>query len=186
MCIRDRLYPSIDLNDLPEGDSAKQYIIPPARVRYLSEITETIRAYNSDVETQSDIASKLYGLNQTMGMIDKNGSAHDELTQIKSNLEQDLNRDNREILDNWEDKVKAYREDTFVYKVRDKEIKVENFTKSLSQQSIPKIAMPKFKDWGEILRWVKQENVPGEFPFTAGVFPFKRKGEDPTLSLIHI
>ena len=176
----DLLYPSIDLNDLPEGDSAKQYIIPPARVRYLSEITETIRAYNSDVETQSDIASKLYGLNQTMGMIDKNGSAHDELTQIKSNLEQDLNRDNREILDNWEDKVKAYREDTFVYKVRDKEIKVENFTKSLSQQSIPKIAMPKFKDWGEILRWVKQENVPGEFPFTAGVFPFKRKGEDPT------
>ena len=176
----DLLYPSIDLNDLPEGDSAKQYIIPPARVRYLSEITETIRAYNSDVETQSDIASKLYGLNQTMGMIDKNGSAHDELTQIKSNLEQDLNRDNREILENWEDKVKAYKEDTFVYKVRDKEIKVENFTKSLSQQSIPKIAMPKFKDWGEILRWVKQENVPGEFPFTAGVFPFKRKGEDPT------
>ncbi len=176
----DLLYPSMDLNDLPEGDSAKQYIIPPARVRYLSEITETIRAYNSDVETQSDIASKLYGLDQTMGMIDKNGSAHDELTQIKSNLEQDLSRDNREILDNWEDKVKAYREDTFIYKVRDKEIKVKNFTKSLSQQSIPKIAMPKFKDWGEILRWVKQENVPGEFPFTAGVFPFKRKGEDPT------
>ena len=83
-------------------------------------------------------------------------------------------------IDSWEEKRAAYAADEFVYKVRDREIRVPTFTKSLSHSRIPRVVLPRYKDWGEILRWSLQENVPGEFPFTAGVFPFKRKGEDPT------
>lgn len=91
-----------------------------------------------------------------------------------------LEGQNKKILANWEEKVKAYSQDAYVYKVRNKEIHVPTFTTSLSHTRIPRVSMPKFKSWGEILKWVMQENVPGEFPYTAGVFPFKRKGEDPT------
>ena len=102
------------------------------------------------------------------------------LEQAKTELNQDLKRENKAILDNWEQKKAAYTNKEFVYQVRGRDIKVENYTKSLSHNDIPKVVLPKYKDWGEILKWSKQENVPGEFPFTAGVFPFKRKGEDPT------
>jgi isobutyryl-CoA mutase len=92
----------------------------------------------------------------------------------------------RTILLNCESKKEAYRADDFVYKVRNKEIHVPTFTKSLSHSRIPRVVLPKYQDWGDILKWVLQENVPGEFPYTAGVFPFKRKEEDPhqqTISL---
>ena len=91
-----------------------------------------------------------------------------------------MTRDNKALLEGWEAKKAMYTEEVFTYKVRDKEIKIENFTKSLSQNDIPKVVLPRYKDKGDILRWSLQENVPGEFPYTAGVFPFKRKGEDPT------
>ncbi|MGB0864777.1 MAG: methylmalonyl-CoA mutase family protein, partial [Saprospiraceae bacterium] len=106
--------------------------------------------------------------------------ASDALRPLKSNLEQQLSLENKAILDGWEAKKASYKGEHFTYYVRGREFKVENFTKSLSHNDIPKISLPKYKDWGEILRWSKQENVPGEFPYTAGVFPFKRKGEDPT------
>ena len=131
------------------------------------------------MEEQSDIAGKLYGVTQTIELVE-NEEVRNVLAKVKSDLVADMTKENIEILDTWEDKRKAYSEEYFIYKVRDKEIKVENTTKSLSHQSIPKVALPRYKDWREILRWVKQENVPGEFPYTAGVFPFKRKGEDPT------
>ena len=99
---------------------------------------------------------------------------------MKDDLTQSLSKENKAILDNWEAKKASYQSEFFTYKVRDREFKVENFTKSLSQNAIPKIALPRYSDWGDILTWNKQENVPGEFPYTAGVFPFKRKGEDPT------
>lgn len=169
-------------NQIPtKGESEKHYIIPPARVRYLAEISETIRSYNKHVEEQVAIANKLYCVEHTLKLAsDSDPVTLETLSKLKSELEQDLNRDNKNILDEWEDKKKTYREEYFVYKVRDKEIKVENFTKSLSHNNIPKVVLPRYKDYGEILRWSKQENVPGSFPFTAGVFPFKRKGEDPT------
>ncbi len=164
---------------LVEGDSQKQYIIPPARVRYLSEISETVRKYNKDVESQSEIAGSVYSLKNAKELIDDEG-AKQLLEQKQKDLEQELTRENKELLENWESKRAAYTGDTFTYKVRDKEIKVDNYTESLSHNKIPKVVLPKFKDWREILRWVRQENVPGEFPYAAGVFPFKRRGEDPT------
>ena len=177
--LMQRLFPTKD-GKLAEGESKKQYIIPPARVRYLSEITETIRKYDKEVEQQSEIARQLFSVENTLDLVKENAAAVEALKTAKADLTQDLKRENKAILDNWEQKKTAYTDKEFVYQVRGRDIKVENYTKSLSHNDIPKVVLPKYKDWGEILKWSKQENVPGEFPFTAGVFPFKRKGEDPT------
>ncbi len=102
------------------------------------------------------------------------------LQQQYEELREKLDPQCRRLLEKWEEKKAAYAADEFVYQVRGRDIKVETFTTSLSKTRIPKVMLPRYKDWGEILRWSLQENVPGEFPYTAGVFPFKRKGEDPT------
>ncbi len=165
------------------GLSEKQYIIPPSRVRYLSEISETIHNYDKETEKQCDIARGLFSIENSMELLSKEAgsdTATEALQKVKDNLAQDLSKDSKIILDNWEQKKKQYADEEFTYQVRGKDFKVENYTKSLSHNNIPKVALPKFKDWGEIIRWARQENVPGEFPYTAGVFPFKRKGEDPT------
>ncbi len=166
------------------GMSEKIYIIPPKRVRYLSEISEVIRSYNTNTQRQADIAGKLYGIKQTLEVLDEQGEADKAVLAAVQHayeeLELSLEGQNKKILTNWNDKVAAYAQDEFVYLVRNKEIRVPTFTTSLSHSRIPRVSMPKFKSWGEILQWVLQENVPGEFPYTAGVFPFKRKGEDPT------
>jgi len=155
----------------------KLQIIPPKRVRYLSEIAETIRTYNEWTEKQAGIARKLFAIKTTSNLVNDAGIS---LTNIYKKTELDLDPHNKMILDNWEKKVQNYANDEFIYKVRNKEIKVKTFTKSLSHLKIPKISLPKYKDWGEILKWNLRENVPGEFPYAAGVFPFKREGEDPT------
>ena len=159
--------------------SEKIYIIPPKRVRYLSEIAENNRSYDQYVEKQADLATKLYGLQNASTLIEDE-SAKNVIDKKYKDLSLDLDGDAQRILDGWEETKKRYAERIFIFKVRDKEIKIPTTTKSLSHTDVPKISLPKFKDWGEILRWVMQENVPGSFPFTAGVFPFKRKGEDPT------
>jgi len=161
----------------------KIYIIPPKRIRYLSEIAETIRGYNLNVKKQSKIAQKLFSLNQSIEIVkqsDNGDAAAITLQAIYDNTLKELDPANKEILDNWEAKKKSYEGDYYIFKVRDKEIKIATKTKSLSQLEIPKVCLPKFESWGEILRWVLSENVPGEFPYAAGVFPFKREGEDPT------
>ncbi len=168
---------------LPSAQSEKQYIIPPARVRYLSEITETIRTYNQETVEQAQIATKLFSLDTVINHLEESETEQATAAVLKNaykELAEDLHKENKKVLDHWEQLKEAYVKDEFIYKVRDKEIAIENFTTSLSQNKIPKIALPKFKDWGQILLWLRQENVPGSFPFTAGVFPFKRKGEDPT------
>jgi len=144
-----------------------------------SEISETIRRYDKEAVDQSEVARKLYSIENTLEIVD-DASTKEILAVAKSTLEQELSRENKEIIDGWEATKASYKGEHFTYEVRGKEFKVENFTTSLSQNQIPKIALPRYKDWGEILLWNKQENVPGVFPFTAGVFPFKRKGEDPT------
>ncbi len=166
-----------------EQGQEKQYLIPPARVRYLSEITETIRSYNKEVEEQSDVARTLFGLDRSINHLSQNRETIDAVAALetaKADLEKKLKNENKEILENWEAKKTAYLVDEYKYEVRGKEIKVDNYTVSLSHNKIPKVILPRYKDWGEILKWSKQENVPGEFPYAAGVFPFKRKGEDPT------
>ena len=164
--------------------SEKIHIIPPKRIRYLSEISETIRNYNKWADDQSKIADKLYSVKQTIKELkEKNGSAGKLINQLEKlfkKSELDLDPYNKEILENWDKKVRSYKENEFVFEVRDQKIKVETHSESLSHLRIPKIALPKYKSWGEILKWSLRENVPGEFPFAAGVFPFKREGEDPT------
>ena len=183
--------------------SEKIFVIPPARVRYLSEIAESNRGYDKKVDDQVIVAQKLYGIHQTIESITnssveiiKTGLNEDEITSLE--LPKDdkaflkllfaqfekvkLNFDpyNWEIILNWQEKVQKYKDPIYTFKVRDKEIQIETHSESLSHTQIPKISLPKYHAWGDLLRWSLQENVPGEFPYTAGLYPFKRTGEDPT------
>ncbi|MEO7393436.1 MAG: methylmalonyl-CoA mutase family protein, partial [Chitinophagaceae bacterium] len=175
-----------------ETAKISQAIIPASRVRYLSEISEANRSYDQLVKDQAAIASKLYQLH----------GALDILKQLESNtpfpigegrgeaelvLQQQINFYTeqqtpvaRKLITNWPNKIKEYHKDYYEFKVRDKVIKQEMFSNSLSGTRIPKVVLPKYKDWGDLLSWQAQDNVPGSFPFTAGVFPLKREGEDPT------
>ena len=166
--------------------SEKIFIIPPKRTRYLSEIAENNRFYDRWVDKQVAIARKLFGVSQSMEAVEQQKELEGKeailagLRKTYDELELELDGHCKRILETWQEKKDQYSADEFIYKVRNKEIRVPTFTRSLSHTRIPRVLLPKFKDWGEILRWTLQENVPGEFPYTAGVFPFKRKGEDPT------
>ena len=165
--------------------SEKIYVIPPERTRYLSEISENNRSFDKWVDKQVVVADKLDGLQRSIETI-QDSALEDKDRLIKGLQEtfeavkRDIDPYNFEIIQNWENKIASYKAPEFIFKVRDKELKMETHTTSLSQSQIPKIALPKYKSWGDILRWSLQENVPGEFPYTAGLFPFKREGEDPT------
>ncbi len=159
-----------------EGSSE---IIPPHRERYLSEISENSRKYDKLTKSEAAIASNLYGIHKAMNLVEDDKLKEDLLQYYNKELKK-LSKENWEIIQNWDNKKKSYEKDEFIYTVRNKEIKVKTYTETLSHSKIPKISTPKFKDWGDILLWSKQENFPGEFPYTAGVFPFKRTGEDPT------
>ena len=178
-----RIFKDEEIKERAALGKEKQHLIPPARIRYLSEITETIRKYNKEVEEQGEIARTLFSLDRSIRHLGESTSDEELISSLhaaKDKLERNLSSENHEILATWEQKRTGYLQDKYTYQVRDKKITVENFTTSLSHNKIPKVVLPRYKDWGEILRWVKQENVPGEFPYAAGVFPFKRRGEDPT------
>ena len=165
-----------------EEMSEKIYIIPPKRIRYLSEITETVRKYNHWTEEQAEIAQKLYGLNLSMQISTEKGGNEltDNLKVLSDELAINLDGRNRKIIDEWDEKVKSFKEPIYHYKVRGQTFSIETHTESLSHLQIPKISLPAYKAWGDILKWNLRENVPGEFPYAAGVFPFKRENEDPT------
>jgi len=178
----------------------KIFIIPPSRTRYLSEISDTVRNYNRWTDEQAKVAQQLYGISQAIDALrnnpenrDSQAEAHDagnqgcnrtgmmlQLDLLFDQMLKKLEPANYEILKSWKEKLRAYRDEFFVYKVRDKEIRVETHTESLSRLKIPKISLPGYEAWGDILKWNLRENVPGEFPYAAGVFPFKREQEDPT------
>lgn len=162
--------------------SSQATIIPPKRVRYLSEIVESIAEYDAWVKEQAAIATQLYQVNGTRSSLSKTGSPAlaDELNKTFENLEQSLHPGNKKLLDNWAATQDRYSKEFYEFKVRDKVIKQPLTYKSLSGTVLQKVLLPKYNDWGDILKWQLQENVPGEFPFTAGVFPLKREGEDPT------
>lgn len=157
-------------------------IIPTDRRYYLREISETVRRYHKKAEEQANIARKLFQLEGAIAAV-KEAEANTEviasLESIKQATEDKLTPESKKILDGWEKTKAAYKADKFVTRIRDKEIITVLKTKSLSGIDIPKVVLPGYKDYGEILRWVYRENVPGSYPFTAGVFPFKREGEDP-------
>lgn len=178
--------------------SEKIFVIPPARTRYLSEIAENNRAYDKTASQQAEVAQKLYGIYKTLESVLGDKPRLDKVgleIELKDGIENKdfiklllgefdrvkLNLDpyNWEILLGWEEKVNKYKNPIYSFKVRGKEIKIETHSESLSHIQIPKVALPKYQAWGDILNWALQENVPGEFPYTAGLYPFKRLGEDP-------
>lgn len=181
--------------------SEKIFVIPPHRTRYLSEIAENNRKYDETALSQQDVAQKLYGIFKTIETVSEqtpviNKAGIDEasvavkdadrsqflslLLKEFDRVKMNLDPYNWEIILTWDDKVNKYKNPVYSFKVRDKEIKIQTHTESLSHSQIPKVALPKYQAWGDILRWCLQENVPGEFPFTSGLYPFKREGEDPT------
>ena len=169
--------------ELTEKMSEKIYIIPPGRIRYLSEIAENNRNYDKKVKEQAEIAEVAYSFHNIKKYYsDKKGSEANTL-----DLEKEMNNQLRrldsgcyETLEQWDDKISRYEADEFVYQVRGKDIKVPTKRISLSGNKIPRVSVPRYSSWADRLRWAMQENFPGEFPYTAGVFPFKREGEDPT------
>ena len=161
--------------------SEKIFVIPSNRVRYLSEISENNRAYDKWAIDQKNIAQNLYSLQKSLDLLSE--SPKEVISQIQSKyetLELDLHPKNKILIESWDKVKKKYHEKIFKFRVRDKELSIETQSTSLSGSSIPKIALPKYEAWGDLLKWQLQENLPGEFPFTAGLFPFKREGEDPT------
>ncbi len=212
--------------EISDEISEKQFIIPPNRTRYLSEITENNRNYDKTSGEQKEIAQKLYGVFQTVcsvanvianeervwqSLLDENGLNEDKIFRYALNdssnvipteqgtsdeesqskflkllfkefarIKMDLNPHNWGTILNWQNKKQRYKDEVYSFKVRNREINIQTHTESLSHLQIPKIALPKYEAWGDILHWTLQENVPGEFPFTAGIYPFKRTGEDPT------
>ena len=189
--------------------SEKIFIIPPARVRYLSEIAESNRAYDKKATNQVAVAQKLFGIYKTidsiisidstsiktLDVLTKIGLDHDKILQYTSKdevpfiklllshfdkIKMDFDAYNWEIILHWQEKTQRYKDPIYTFKVRGKEINIETHSESLSHSKISKISLPKYEAWGDILQWNLQENVPGEFPFTAGLYPFKRTGEDPT------
>ena len=147
----------------------------------MSEISEENRKYNKWVEKQQKIASSIYNLESSINYFDKKNDK-DIIKKIKLKLieiEGELDSENNDLLKTWSSLSKDYSEQFFEFKVRNKKLRIKTFTESLSRLKIPKICLPKYKDYGDILKWLLQENVPGQFPYTSGIFPFKREGEDP-------
>ena len=165
--------------------SEKIYIIPPHRTRYLSEISEASRQYDQWTENQSDIAQRYHGILGTIEELKKSKiEDKDRLIKVLEEEAQrislDIDGHNLKTLQTWEQKKKRYQDEFYVFKVRDKEIKIKTHYESLSHTQVPKVSVPRYKAWGDILKWSLRENFPGEFPYTSGIYPFKREGEDPT------
>ncbi|RTR33024.1 methylmalonyl-CoA mutase [Robertmurraya yapensis] len=154
-------------------------IIPNDRRYYLREISDTVRKYHKTAEEQADLARKLFQIEGTLELVQGNEEVLASLRALKEEVEEKLTPESKKILATWEETKEKYAGSQFVTRIRDKEIITLLTTKSLSGLDIPKVSLPKYKDYGEIIRWVYKENVPGSFPYTAGVFPFKREGEDP-------
>jgi methylmalonyl-CoA mutase len=176
-----------DTATLHWGESEKIYIIPPDRTRYLAEIAESSQDYSEWVDEQCKIAQQMFQVRGTIDVLAKHtpDPAQEEnlysgLEEVYKHLQSHLHPECKRLLNEWPETVKKYKADDFIYKVRDKEIRQPLYYTSLSQLKVPKISLPRYEAWGDILRWLLTENVPGEFPYTAGVFPIKREGEDPT------
>ncbi|MBC3869562.1 methylmalonyl-CoA mutase family protein [Undibacterium oligocarboniphilum] len=189
--------------------SAKNVIVPPARSRYLAEIADTVRGYHKHTGKQVVLARERQQLHESARMLHEHLQANGrtpvvvrpqaeqagsaelqsrlrendilfELNQLASDKDAQLDAESKKLISMWPDMQQAYSGDEYVVKIRDKEIRTRLTYKSLSGTTIRKVSLPRFADHGEILRWLMLENVPGSFPYTAGVFAFKREGEDPT------
>lgn len=159
-------------------------IVPPARVRYLAEISETVRGYKQHARAQAVLAREIQQLRASALMLSSGKPDKPRAAEAAINLaeERESRQDPsaRKLLAQWPEMQRAYAGDEYVVKIRDKEIRTALVTTSLSGTKIRKVALPTWEDHGELLKWLMLENVPGSFPYTSGVFAFKREGEDPT------
>ncbi|QCB48087.1 fused isobutyryl-CoA mutase/GTPase IcmF [Hydrogenophaga sp. PAMC20947] len=159
-------------------------IVPPARTRYLAEITDTVRGYKGRARAQARLAREVQQLTEASRMLAADKTHRPKASEAAMDLAKEreirLDGDARKLLAQWPDMQKAYAGEEYVVKIRDKEIRTALTSKSLSGTVIRKVALPQFEDHGEILKWLMLDNVPGSYPYTAGTFAFKREGEDPT------
>ncbi|CAN5170114.1 methylmalonyl-CoA mutase family protein [soil metagenome] len=153
---------------LPVDPVDKQAVVPPARVRYLAEVAESNREYDLWAKQQAEKAEVAYRLAA--------GSDDDAIVAARAEVDQA----NLGLLESWDERMTAYERDDFVFTVRGREVSVPMTSETLSHLTVPKVAVPRFRGWGDRLAWLLQENLPGSFPFTAGIYPFKRTAEDPT------
>jgi methylmalonyl-CoA mutase len=160
--------------------SQKNLIVPPARTRYLAEIAETVRSYHKHTTDQSRFARACQQLRASKLMLEQCGRDGAALEELLAQQTAQLDLRSRKLLEMWPKTVATYSQDEYVVKIRDKEIRTKLTSITLSGTKVPKVCLPKYEDEGEILKWQMKENVPGSFPFTAGVFAFKRENEDPT------
>ena len=159
-------------------------VVPPARTRYLAEIADTVRGYKRHAQVQTQLAREIQQLTESARMLaeanpDKQ-RAREALGELADERARRLHPESRQLLAQWPQLQAAYAGDEYVVKIRDKEIRTTLTHTTLSGQKIRKVALPRYEDHGERLRWLMLENVPGSYPYTAGVFAFKREGEDPT------
>jgi methylmalonyl-CoA mutase len=166
--------------------TSKTIIVPAERTRYLAEVAQAVRTYHGRTAEQAEAVRHKWHLEHAAAAVDEAHDFHDKavlLARLKEELakaEQALDEETHQILEEWPKIRENYSGDSFAYKVREREYRVPLYTESLSRQKIPRVLLPQYKDPGEIYRWLREENVPGRFPYTAGVFPFKRTDEEPT------
>lgn len=155
-------------------------IIPASRQRYLSDIAETIRHYHADTEQQAHIARELQQLRATKALLAGVQANDDDIQSLIVTRVSALQADSQQLLDTWPETLAAYSQDELVSHVRGRESRTPTATTTVSGTRISKVAVPRYSDHGDLLAWMRCENLPGRFPYTSGVFPFKRSGEDPT------
>ncbi|MCA6361990.1 MAG: methylmalonyl-CoA mutase family protein [Bacteroidetes bacterium] len=168
---------------ITEAMSEKIYIIPPARTRYLSEISENNRNYDKRAKEQAAVAQKLYALRKSIDTLTESKADAALVAQLEEQYKKtalDLDPRHLKLIDEWPAKAQQYKDEFYIFKVRDKEIKIATHYESLSRTLVPKVSTPRYEAWGDVLNWLLQENLPGEYPYTSGIYPFKREGEDPT------
>ncbi len=186
----------------PEGEldattRERRFVIPPDRTRYLAEIAETSDTYGEFADTQVAIARRMYRIHGAVEALRNAGESAEEsvapvlepleddsdsareLVALYAELEGRLDYDCKTRLRAWPETKRCFEKDKFCFQVRDRFLELDLHSETLAHTRIPKVTLPRYEDWGDILRWILTENVPGEFPFAAGVFPLKRRGEDP-------
>ncbi|HMQ22340.1 MAG TPA: methylmalonyl-CoA mutase family protein, partial [Planctomycetota bacterium] len=162
------------------ADSDKVFVVPPQRSRYLAEIAEDNRRHRAWTEEQAQVAGDIQKLDAAIAALEARGKTSADLVELRDEAARKLDGQNAKLLADWDEVMARYRAPEARYEVRGREIRVPNYVESLSKLGIPKVAMPRYESHADRLRWLLQENVPGDFPYTAGVFPFKRTNEDPT------
>ncbi len=175
-----RLEPDLEL---PLSDQHKHHIVPPDRTRYLADIAHELRRYDRWVEEQAAAAQEWYRLEGAVRALEEAGADPSLVAEVRAaaaRAAERLDPENRQALERWDGLVAEYDGEEFVYYVRGREVKVPLFHETLSHTRVRKVALPRYEAWGDRLRWILRENVPGSFPYTAGVYPFKRTQEDPT------